>query len=107
MNLNMGLQRSDDNASDSLRQYEGWSRQDNQQRYDGLPTCQTGLQDARMRPGPPGQCYPTATADLWLTTWIRFTDRQNHDGRADGREHQARYRQHHGQSLPVIILRGF
>ena len=54
MNLNRGLQRSDDNASNSLRQYEGWSRQDNQQRYDGLPTCQTGLQDARMRPGPPG-----------------------------------------------------
>lgn len=39
MNLNMELQRSDDNASNSLRQYEGWSRQDNQQRYDGLPTC--------------------------------------------------------------------
>lgn len=28
MNLSRGLQRSDDNASNSLRQYEGWSRQD-------------------------------------------------------------------------------
>lgn len=51
-------------ANHLIRKYEGWGRQDDQQRHDGLPARPARLQDPRLRPGPASERHAAAPSDI-------------------------------------------